>query len=103
MDLTISPPRGYSLCMAYRPKDKQEQILHRLRIARGHLDKVIKMIEEDEYCMDVIHQSRAVGRGLDEVDALILENHLRSCVVDHIKKGETETTVEEIMKVFKKQ
>lgn len=89
--------------MVYRPKDKQEQILHRLRIARGHLDKVIKMVEEDQYCMDVIHQSRAVGRGLDEVDALILENHLRSCVVDHIKNGETEITVEEIMKVFKKQ
>ncbi|MBI2018434.1 metal-sensitive transcriptional regulator [Candidatus Daviesbacteria bacterium] len=86
----------------YRPKDTQERILHRLRIARGHLDKVIKMIENGDYCIDIIHQSQAVQSALREADSLTLENHLKTCVVDHIKKGETETSIKEIMYVFKK-
>lgn len=86
----------------YRPKDIQERILHRLKIARGHLNKVIEMVEEGEYCIDVIHQSQAVQGALKEADSLTLENHLKTCVVDHIKKGETKKTVEEIMKVIKR-
>lgn len=88
--------------MAYRPKDTQERILHRLKITQGHLKKVHEMVEEDAYCIDVIHQSQAVQSALSEVDSLILENHLKGCVVDHIKRGETKKTVEEIMKVFRK-
>lgn len=88
--------------MAYRPKDTQERINHRLKIARGHLEKVIKMVEKDEYCIDIIHQSQAVQRALEEADSVILENHLRTCVVEHIKKGNVEVSTGEIMKVFKK-
>ena len=88
--------------MAYRPKDTQERILHRLKIAQGHLKKVLKMVEEDEYCIDVIHQSQAVQRALEEADSVILENHLRTCVVGHIKKGNIDVSTEELMKVFKK-
>lgn len=87
----------------YRPKDTKERILHRLKIANGHLKKVIDMVENDHYCIDVIHQSQAVQRALEEADSLTLENHLRGCVVDHIKKGEGESSVQEIMKVFKKK
>jgi CsoR family transcriptional regulator, copper-sensing transcriptional repressor len=86
----------------YRPKDTQERILHRLQIAQGHLGKVINMVEKDEYCIDVIHQSQAVQRALQEADSVILENHLKTCVVDHIKKGETEASISEIMNIFKK-
>lgn len=86
----------------YRPKNVQERILHRFKIARGHLNKVIKMVEDGDYCIDVIHQSQAVQSALKEADSLTLENHLKTCVVDHIKKGETKTTVLEIMKIFKR-
>lgn len=90
-----------SICMAYRPKDTQERILHRLKIARGHLNKVISMVEEDAYCIDILQQSQAVEKALQEIDALILETHLNGCVVDHIKKGETKTSIDEIMKIFR--
>jgi CsoR family transcriptional regulator, copper-sensing transcriptional repressor len=86
----------------YRPKNTQEKILHRLKIAQGHLKKVIKMSKSDEYCIDVIHQSHAVQRALEEADGVILENHLKTCVVDHIKKGNVKVSTEEIMKVFRK-
>lgn len=86
----------------YRPKDTQERILHRLKIAQGHLKKVLKMIEDQEYCIDVIHQSRAVQRALQEADSVILENHLKTCAADAIRKGEAKTSIAEIMNVFKK-
>lgn len=88
--------------MAYRPKDTQERILHRLQIAQGHLKKVIQMVESGHYCIDVIHQSRAVQRALAETDSVVLENHLKTCVVDHIKNGEADKSVTEIMNVFKR-
>ena len=73
--------------MAYRPKDTEERILHRLKIARGHLNKVITMFESGQYCIDVLHQSKAVQRALKEIDDLMLEKHLNTCVTDAIKKG----------------
>lgn len=86
----------------FRPKDTKERIIHRLKIARGHLEKVISMVEKDEYCIDVINQSQAVQSALKEADSLTLENHLQTCVVKHIKNGEAKKSVDEIMKVFKK-
>ena len=73
--------------MAYRPKDVKERIVHRLKIAQGHLKKVQQMVEDDVYCVDVIHQSRAVQKALKEVDNVLLENHLKCCVTDAIKAG----------------
>lgn len=88
--------------MAYRPKDTQERILHRLKIARGHLEKVIKMVNKDEYCIDVLHQSQAVQKALKETDNVILENHLKTCATDAIRKGKQEEAIEEVMEVFKR-
>lgn len=85
----------------YRPKDMQERILHRLKISRGHLERVIKMVEEDKYCIDVMHQIHAVGSGLEETGNLVLENHLKTCAADAIRHGKQEEAVKEVMSVFK--
>ena len=86
----------------YRPKDTKERILHRLKIASGHLKKVIQMIEDNQYCIDVIHQSQAVQKALKEIDNLTLEEHLKGCVTDAIKNGRRDEAVTEVMNVFKK-
>lgn len=83
-------------------QDTKQKILHRLKITRGHLDKVISMVEDDAYCIDVLHQSQAVQSALNKTDSVMLKSHLENCVVDNIKKGQTEKTIEEIMKVFDK-
>lgn len=88
--------------MAYRPKDTQGRILHRLKIAQGHLKKVINMVENDEYCIDVLHQSQAVQKALKEIDNLMLENHLKTCATDAISKGKKDQAIAEVMQVFKK-
>lgn len=89
--------------MAYRPKDTHERITHRLKIARGHLEKVINMLEADAYCIDVMHQLQAVEAGLKETGNLLLENHLKTCVVNAIEKGKTAETIQEVMEVFKRK
>ena len=86
----------------YRPQDTQERILHRLKIAQGHLKKVLNMVEDGEYCIDVIHQNKAVQRALSEADSLILENHLKTCAAEAIKKGRQDEAIKELMNVFKK-
>lgn len=86
----------------YRPKDTQERIVHRLKISLGHLQKVIKMVEEDNYCIDIIHQSQAVQKALSGTDNLILENHLNTCTADAIRKGRSKEAIEEVMAVVRK-
>ena len=88
--------------MAYRPKGTQERIIHRLKIAKGHLEKVIQMIEEDAYCIDVLHQMRSVGSAIAETEGIVLENHLKTCAIDAIRNGKQEEAIQEIMTIFKK-
>ncbi|OGH17302.1 MAG: hypothetical protein A3C30_01720 [Candidatus Levybacteria bacterium RIFCSPHIGHO2_02_FULL_40_18] len=86
----------------HRASDPQKRILHRLKISRGHLEKVIRMIEDDTYCIDVLHQLQAVESGLRETGHVVLENHLKSCVADAIGKGKKDEAISEIMQVFKR-
>jgi DNA-binding FrmR family transcriptional regulator len=88
--------------MSYKPRDSKERTLHRLKIVQGHLKKVIQMVSDDAYCIDVIHQSQAIQKALKEVDHIILENHLRGCVKDAIKSGRRDEALSEVMNVFKK-
>ena len=86
----------------YKPKNTKERITHRLKISMGQLKKVMEMVENDKYCIDILHQSQAVQKALRETDHIILENHLKTCVSDAIKKGKSEQAVAEIMAVMKK-
>lgn len=85
-----------------RNQSTQQRLLHRIKITRGHLDKVISMIENDEYCIDIVHQSIAIQAALKKIDQTILENHLNHCVADSIKKGQGKVAIDEIMNVLKK-
>lgn len=87
----------------YRPKGTQERVVHRIKIIQGHLEKVRRMVEEDAYCIDILHQSQAVQSALQKLDEVIMEYHLTGCVADAIKKGNDSKAVSEIMSVFKKR
>ncbi len=87
----------------YRPKDTQERIAHRLKIIQGHLEKVQTMVINDEYCINIIHQSQAIQSALQKLDGLLMENHLKSCVAEAIRNGDDKTAVAEVMSVLKKR
>jgi DNA-binding FrmR family transcriptional regulator len=80
-----------------------EQSLRRLKTIEGHLRGVIRMIEEDAYCVDVIRQIQAVQSALNKVSSQILEDHLNSCVITAIRgddPADRERVLKEISEVF---
>lgn len=89
--------------MSYKPANSKERIEHRYKISLGHLKKVIDMVESGAYCIDVILQSQAVQKALRATDEVMLENHLKTCTANMIKKGNSDKAVEEVMKVLKKR
>lgn len=91
------------ILFVYIPKGTQGRILHRLKISVGHLKKVVSMVENDAYCIDVLHQSQALRKAIEETENLILENHLQSCVASEIRAGNEKKAVAEVMSVFKKR
>ena len=79
------------------------QVLNRLRSIEGHVRGIGRMVDEDAYCIDVIKQTVAVQRALDKVNALILQNHLQTCVTTAIRgeePQERERVIGELLEVF---
>ena len=77
--------------------------IRRLKTIEGHLRGVIRMVEEDSYCIDVIRQIQAVEAALNKVSTQILEGHLNSCVTTAIQGDdpkERERVLKEITEVF---
>lgn len=81
----------------------KNQALKRLAIADGHLKRVRKMVEDNAYCPNVIHQSQAVQSALKKVDEIILHGHLHSCVLGDVHGSTKEKLTEEIVNLFKKK
>jgi CsoR family transcriptional regulator, copper-sensing transcriptional repressor len=79
------------------------QALKRLKTIEGHMKGIIRMVEEDAYCIDVIRQIQAVQAALNKVSTGILEDHLSSCVTTAIQGDnprERERVLKEITDVF---
>ena len=73
-----------------------------ISIAKGQLDGILKMIDEDRYCLDVSDQLLATRALLKKANNLILKNHIDHCVKDAILSGENEK-VDEVIKALDKQ
>ncbi|MGE5139129.1 MAG: metal-sensitive transcriptional regulator [Rudaea sp.] len=83
--------------------NEKTQLLNRARSIQGHMGAVVRMLEEDAYCVDVIKQTQAVQKAIDKLNALILEKHLHSCVTTAIrskKTDERERVISELLEVF---
>jgi DNA-binding FrmR family transcriptional regulator len=79
----------------------KDKVLHRLKIARGQISKLIEMVEDDKYCVEVLHASLATQKALKKVDALVMENHLTHCAIKQAKEGQTERLVKELVSIYK--
>ncbi len=82
-------------------KDIKSKTLRRLKLVEGQIRGIQKMVEDEKYCVDIITQSSAVKEALAGVEQLILENHLSTHVLDHIKHGKERVAIEEILKVYR--
>jgi len=79
----------------------QRSILNRLKTARGHLDAVVRMVEEDAYCPEVMKQLSAVQGSLERASRIVLRNHLETCVAAAMVAGRTNEIVDELMEALR--
>lgn len=81
--------------------DLKKKAQRRLNLIKGQLTGLIKMVEEERYCVDIIMQSSAIKEALSGVEDLVLENHLSTHVLEQIRSGKEEKATAEILKVYK--
>ena len=82
--------------------DKRKSAAHRLAIVEGHVRKVRKMVDQGAYCIDTIHQSRAIQQALKKFDEQVLANHLRVCVARDMRGGNVDRDTTELLEVFER-
>lgn len=82
--------------------DIKKRALHRTKILGGQMRGLEKMIENEDYCMDIITQSLAIQKSLRSLNKLLVENHLRTHVTDMFAEGgdQREMAVDELLKVY---
>ena len=80
----------------------QKKALTLLKTARGQIDAVIKMMEDERYCVDVSNQILAARGLLQKANLQILEQHLKHCVKDDILEGKGDEKIEEILTILSK-
>ena len=79
------------------------EIVNRLKSIEGHVRGIERMVENGEYCIDVVNQILAVQRALQKVNSMVLNRHLHTCVTTAIRgdhPNERERVIDEIMQVF---
>ena len=81
------------------PKLKN-RTLHRAKIIKGQLEGLIRAVEKAEYCPKLLHRSFSIQRSLKSLDALMLENHLRTHVKRQLSGKEEERAIRELVEVF---
>jgi len=84
--------------------DEQSKIVNRLKSVEGHVRGVTKMVEEGGYCMDIVNQISAIQAALHKVSALVLDQHLHTCVTTALRGDdatERERVINELLELFK--
>ncbi len=83
-------------------KADKQKITRLLKTARGQLDGLLKMVEEDRYCIDISNQIMATEAILHKANKEIIHAHLGSCVKEAFQQGNEDEKIEEIMSVMDK-
>ena len=84
-----------------RTDEEKSKLVGRLNRIAGQINGVKNMIETDRYCDDVLIQLSAIDKAVKSISTLILEEHMRTCIVDQLKEGKTEA-VDEIVGLFRR-
>ena len=80
--------------------EKKREVLKRLAFIEGHLQGVRRMVDGDQYCVDVLKQTFAIRRAIEKMEALLLDAHLHSCVIEGIREGRDDQVVDELLQLY---
>ncbi|MBR5438589.1 MAG: metal-sensing transcriptional repressor [Clostridia bacterium] len=84
-----------------RSQDEKKLVINRLNRIGGQINGIIKMVNEDAYCNDVLIQLSAVENSIKSLSTHVLENHLYTCVARDLENGKFET-IDELISLFKR-
>lgn len=82
--------------------EAHKKALNNLKTARGQIDGIIKMIEDERYCIDISNQIMASSALLKKANLHILSNHLNSCVKNAIAESDSDEKIKEIEMILEK-
>lgn len=88
--------------MQRKKLDPRHDAARRLKIAKGHLAKIIAMVEDDTYCIDILQQAAAVRSAIKKAEEVLLTNHMNNCVAKAIASGGKDKAIKELTAIFKK-
>lgn len=83
--------------------ETRSQATRRLRKIAGQVAALERMVDDDRYCVDVLHQIAAVRGALDKLGKLLLEGHVETCVADAMRSGrvaDRDQKIAELLEVF---
>ena len=83
--------------MLAEPKD---EALKRLNYIQGHLEGIRRMVQEEQYCVDILKQLYAVRRAVEKMEGVLLDGHLHSCVIEGIQAGNAEDVIQELEELY---
>ena len=81
--------------------DTKRQLRSRLVKAQGHLQAVVRMVDDEKYCIDVLTQLKAVQAALDKTAQLMLKQHLETCVVQAVKADDSARVMNELWQLLR--
>ncbi|PKH10341.1 metal-sensitive transcriptional regulator [Planomicrobium sp. MB-3u-38] len=79
----------------------KQQLLNRLKRIEGQVRGVHQMVENDRYCVDILHQVSAIQSAMNKVSLALLEDHTHHCVAKAIKENQGEEAINELMDVMR--
>lgn len=85
----------------HREEAEVKELIHRLNRIEGQIRGIRNMVENDAYCVDILTQVSAANAALTAFSKLLLNNHVRTCVVEDIREGKDEK-VEELLQTIQK-
>ena len=86
----------------HRDPKEEKDLINRLNRIEGQVRGIKAMVQDERYCTDILVQVSAVQSALNGFCKMLLSNHIRTCVVDEIKKGNEEEAVAELCETIKK-
>ena len=96
---TKRPPRGER---GHSYSKDRAQLQRRLSRLEGQVRGISRMVERDEYCIDILQQTAALRAGVDAVSLLVMEDHVAGCLATAVKTGKAEAYTEEVMEVVRR-
>ena len=92
-------------CCSKRKKERSPEeykcLMNRLCRIEGQIKGIKNMLEKDAYCPDILIQVSAVNAALNSFNKVLLANHLKSCVIEDIRKGNNQV-IDELVKTLQK-